>query len=50
MTASPCKIPRKILIVTFGSLGDLHPFVALAHALAAQGFTPVIATSAAYAD
>jgi rhamnosyltransferase subunit B len=41
---------RKILVVTFGSLGDLHPFVALAHALAAEGLTPVIATSAAYAD
>ncbi len=40
----------KILVATFGSLGDLHPFVALAHALAAQGFAPVIATSAAYAD
>ena len=46
MTATP----RKILIVTFGSLGDLHPFIALAHALAAEGVTPVIATSAAYAD
>lgn len=42
--------PRKILIATFGSLGDLHPFVALAHALAREGFAPVIATSAAYAD
>lgn len=41
---------RKILIATFGSLGDLHPFVALAHALAREGFAPVIATSAAYAD
>lgn len=41
---------RKVLIATFGSLGDLHPFVALAHALAREGFTPVIATSAAYAD
>ena len=40
----------KILIATFGSLGDLHPFVALAHALAREGFAPVIATSAAYAD
>lgn len=50
MTASPHEPPRKILIVTFGSLGDLHPFVALAHALAAEGLTPVIATSAAYAD
>ncbi|MBU6527317.1 glycosyltransferase [Methylocystis sp. MJC1] len=42
--------PRKILIATFGSLGDLHPFVALAHALAREGFAPVIATSAAYAE
>lgn len=41
---------RKILIATFGSLGDLHPFVALAHALQRDGFTPVIATSAAYGD
>lgn len=41
---------RKILIATFGSLGDLHPFVALAHALKRDGFAPVIATSAAYAD
>lgn len=40
----------KILIATFGSLGDLHPFVALGHALAREGFAPVIATSAAYAD
>jgi rhamnosyltransferase subunit B len=44
-------MPRpKILIATFGSLGDLHPFVALGHALAREGFDPVIATSAAYAD
>ena len=41
---------RKIVIATFGSLGDLHPFVALAHALARDGFAPVIATSAAYSD
>jgi rhamnosyltransferase subunit B len=44
------KTGAKILIATFGSLGDLHPFVALAHALAQHGFAPVIATSAAYAD
>lgn len=41
---------RKILIATFGSLGDLHPFVALAHALKREGFAPVVATSGAYAD
>lgn len=40
----------RILIATFGSLGDLHPFVALGHALAREGFAPVIATSAAYMD
>jgi rhamnosyltransferase subunit B len=44
------KPGAKILIATFGSLGDLHPFVALAHALAREGFAPVIATSAAYGE
>jgi UDP:flavonoid glycosyltransferase YjiC (YdhE family) len=37
-----------ILLATFGSLGDLHPFVALAHALKREGFSPVVATSEAY--
>lgn len=41
---------RKIVIATFGSLGDLHPFVALGRALAREGFTPVIAASGGYAD
>jgi len=49
LTASQHEFPRKILIVTFGSLGDLHPFVALAQALAAEGMIPILATSAAYA-
>ncbi len=44
------RVGRKILIATFGSLGDLHPFVALGHALAALGMTPVIATGATYRD
>lgn len=39
---------RRILIATFGSLGDIHPFIALGHALAREGFAPVIATSAVY--
>lgn len=39
---------RKIVIATFGSLGDLNPFVALAHALKRQGFEPVLATSEFY--
>jgi UDP:flavonoid glycosyltransferase YjiC (YdhE family) len=41
---------RKILIATSGSLGDLHPFVALAHALASEGLEPVVATCAYYRD
>jgi len=41
---------RKILIATSGSLGDLHPFVALAHALATEGLEPVVATCDYYRD
>ncbi len=47
---TPMSAPRNVLLVTFGSLGDLHPFVALAHALAAEGLKPIIATSASYRD
>jgi UDP:flavonoid glycosyltransferase YjiC (YdhE family) len=36
----------KILIATFGSLGDLHPFVALGQALQREGCRVVVATSA----
>lgn len=39
---------RKIVIATFGSLGDLNPYVALAHALKRLGFRPVIATCEFY--
>lgn len=37
-----------ILIHTFGSLGDLHPYIALARGLIARGHHPVIATSEGY--
>jgi UDP:flavonoid glycosyltransferase YjiC (YdhE family) len=37
-----------ILIHTFGSLGDLHPYLALARGLNARGHRAVIATSAGY--
>ena len=40
----------RILLTTLGSLGDLHPFLALAHALAADGHTPVLATHKRYRD
>jgi UDP:flavonoid glycosyltransferase YjiC (YdhE family) len=36
---------RRVVIVTFGSLGDLHPFLALAKAIQARGGHPVFATS-----
>jgi UDP:flavonoid glycosyltransferase YjiC (YdhE family) len=36
---------RRVLITTYGSLGDLHPFLALAKAVKARGGVPVVATS-----
>jgi rhamnosyltransferase subunit B len=33
---------RKIILTTVGTLGDLHPFLALASGLRARGFTPVL--------
>jgi UDP:flavonoid glycosyltransferase YjiC (YdhE family) len=38
----------KVLIATFGSLGDLHPFIALAHALKRAGCAPVLGCSISY--
>ncbi len=38
----------KILLATFGSLGDLHPFIALGRALQREGFAIVLATSSNY--
>eukprot|EP01034_Spumella_vulgaris_P042060 gene42061-biopygen35727 len=40
-------MPR-FLLVTFGSLGDLHPALALAHELRRRGHEAVIATSEPY--
>jgi rhamnosyltransferase subunit B len=37
---------RKIVLATHGSLGDLHPFIALGLALVKQGFDPVICSHA----
>lgn len=37
-----------IVLNTFGSLGDLHPYLALALGLKARGHHPVLATSAVY--
>ena len=37
-----------IVLSTFGSFGDLHPYLALALGLKARGHDPVVATSAVY--
>jgi UDP:flavonoid glycosyltransferase YjiC (YdhE family) len=39
---------RRIVFTTFGSLGDLHPYIAVALALQARGHEAVIATSGYY--
>lgn len=36
---------RRIVLATLGSLGDLHPFIAIALRLKAHGHEPIIATS-----
>ena len=38
----------RIVITTFGSSGDVHPYIGLALALKARGHSPVIATSEYY--
>ena len=38
----------RILLPTFGSFGDIHPFLAIAHELQSRGHQPVIATSELY--
>jgi UDP:flavonoid glycosyltransferase YjiC (YdhE family) len=39
----------KILLTSVGSLGDLHPFIAVALALKARGFSPMLAVHADHA-
>ncbi|HZH29227.1 MAG TPA: nucleotide disphospho-sugar-binding domain-containing protein [Pyrinomonadaceae bacterium] len=40
----------KIVLSTFGSFGDVHPYIALALELKARGHSPVIATSEIYRE
>jgi rhamnosyltransferase subunit B len=40
----------RIVISTFGSFGDIHPYVAIALELKARGHQPVIATSEVYRE
>src|SRR5215471_4318687 len=39
---------KRVVITTIGSLGDLHPFIAIALGLKARGHEPVMATSECY--
>ncbi len=42
--------PARIIFNTFGSLGDLHPYLALAIELKRRGHQPVLATSELYRE
>lgn len=42
--------PNKIVLSTFGSYGDIHPYMAIALELQARGHAPVIATGALYRE
>ncbi len=41
---------KRIVLSTLGSLGDIHPYIAIALELKQRGHRPVIATSAAYRE
>ncbi len=41
---------KRIVLSTFGSFGDIHPYIAIALELKQRGHLPVIATSAAYRE
>ena len=41
---------KRIVLSTFGSFGDIHPYVAIALELKARGHAPVLATSEVYRE
>ena len=41
---------RTVLLTTFGSLGDINPYVAIASELKERGYSPIIGTSGFYRD
>ncbi|MGH7726700.1 MAG: glycosyltransferase [Candidatus Eiseniibacteriota bacterium] len=45
---SPGARPARIVLTTFGSLGDLHPYLAIGLALAARGHRVTLATHEGY--
>ena len=44
------KAGKRIVISTFGSFGDIHPYIAIALELKARGHRPLIATSEVYRE
>jgi rhamnosyltransferase subunit B len=46
--SGPNLTKRRIVFTTFGSLGDIHPYIAVALGLQARGHEAVIATSSYY--
>ncbi len=44
------NVQKRIVLSTFGSFGDIHPYIAIALELKARGHTPVIATSEVYRE
>ena len=46
----PTSHPKRILLAAFGSLGDIHPYLALAVELKARGHEPIIATHGIYRE
>src|SRR5439155_21453064 len=44
------KTGKRIVLSTFGSFGDVHPYIAIALELKARGHSPVIATSEVYRE
>ncbi len=47
-TAPAARRSKRIVFTTFGSLGDVHPYIAIALGLQARGHDTVIATSGFY--
>ena len=43
-------MPKRIILNTFGSFGDIHPYMALALELQRRGHVPVIATMEGYRE
>lgn len=48
MTQTKTISSKRIVLTTFGSLGDLYPYLAIAQGLKNQGHNPLIATSERY--